>query len=267
MIELRSLAKSYRTGARVGDAVRPVDLTIRRGELVSIVGHSGSGKSTLLRLVGGIARPDSGTVTIDGQSLWELGDRALSRLRNEKLGFVYQFASLVPTLTAEENVRLPTAFGPARPRPDAAQLLREVGLGDKAGRYSSELSGGEQQRVAIARAFVNAPAIVLADEPTGDLDEETEDEVMRFFERVNRERGVTIVMVTHSSELAGRAGRRLRMRAGVLTELDGRHEAGAQADAAEGDRARAALVAMPGHGGGEAEATARPARQRRPGTW
>ncbi len=219
MIALRSLSRTYRSGSRVVHAVRPVDLTIRRGELVSIVGHSGSGKSTLLSLIGGIARPDTGSVTIDGRSLWELSDRELSRLRNEKLGFVYQFASLVPTLTAEENVLLPTVFGGNGRREDARRLLAEVGLGDKAGRYPSQLSGGEQQRVAIARAFVNAPSIVLADEPTGELDEETEADVMRFFERAQRERNVTVVMVTHSSELAVRAGRRLRMRHGALEEL------------------------------------------------
>jgi ABC-type lipoprotein export system ATPase subunit len=225
MIELRGISKTYRAGGREIRAVAPLDLCIREGELVSIVGHSGSGKSTLLSLAGGIARPDTGAVVVDGQDLWKLDDGALSRLRNARFGFVYQFASLVPTLTAVENVLLPTVFGGKGNRKDALALLGEVGLGDKAGRYPTELSGGEQQRVAIARAFVNAPGTVLADEPTGDLDEETEADVMRYFERVNRERRVTIVLVTHSTELAVRAGRRLRMRNGAVEDVTGPHAA------------------------------------------
>ncbi len=219
MIQLQGLSKTYRLSGQEIRAVRPLDLTIGQGEFVSIVGHSGSGKSTLLSLIGGIARPDSGTVRVDGEDIWKLDDRRMSRLRNERFGFIYQFASLVPTLTAVENVLLPTVFGAARPRGDAERLLAQVGLGDKGGRYPSELSGGEQQRVAIARAFIHAPRIVLADEPTGDLDEETEEDIMRFFEQVNRERNVTTVLVTHSSELAVRAGRRLRMRHGAVEEL------------------------------------------------
>jgi ABC-type lipoprotein export system ATPase subunit len=225
VIELRGISKTYRAGGREIRAVAPLDLSIREGELVSIVGHSGSGKSTLLSLVGGIARPDAGAVVVDGQDLWKLDDNALSRLRNARFGFVYQFASLVPTLTAVENVLLPTVFGGKGTRNDALALLGEVGLGDKAGRYPTELSGGEQQRVAIARAFVNAPATILADEPTGDLDEETEADVMRYFERVNRDRRVTIVLVTHSTELAVRAGRRLRMRNGAVEDVTGPHAA------------------------------------------
>ncbi|HEY6004629.1 MAG TPA: ABC transporter ATP-binding protein [Anaeromyxobacter sp.] len=218
MIVLEGLSKSYHVSSRTIRAVLPVDLTIATGELVSIVGHSGSGKSTLLSLVGGIARPDTGRVVVEGEDIGTLDDRRLSRLRNERFGFVYQFASLVPTLTAEENVLLPTVFGGKKGR-DARALLDEMGLGDKATRYPSELSGGEQQRVAIARAFVCSPSVVLADEPTGELDEETEAEVMAFFERVNRERNVTLVMVTHSAELAARAARRLRMRNGALEDV------------------------------------------------
>ncbi len=220
MIALEGLSKSYQLSGRTVRALLPVDLVIAQGELVSIVGHSGSGKSTLLSLIGGIARPDTGRVVVDGEDIRALDDRRLARLRNERFGFVYQFASLVPTLTAEENVLLPTVFG-GRARSDPRELLAEVGLGDKARRYPSELSGGEQQRVAIARAFVNAPPVVLADEPTGDLDEETEAEVMAFFERINRERRVTLVMVTHSSELGARAHRRLRMRHGALEDVSG----------------------------------------------
>ncbi len=219
MIELRGLSKTYHASGRAIPAVRPLELVIDQGEFVSIVGHSGSGKSTLLSLIGGIARPDAGSVKIDGTDLSAFDDASLSRLRNEKLGFVYQFASLMPTLTAAENVLLPTVFGRKRPRAEAQHLLERVGLGDKNDRYPSELSGGEQQRVAIARAFINQPRIVLADEPTGDLDEETEMDIMMFFERMNRENSITMIMVTHSSELADRATRRLRMKGGGIEEL------------------------------------------------
>ena len=219
MIELRDLSKTYRVGGTVIKALMPFDLTIQQGEFVSIVGHSGSGKSTFLSLIGGIARPDTGTVSIDGANIWGFGDRALSKLRNEKFGFVYQFASLIPTLTATENVLLPTAFGGSKSAADAVQLLKQVGLGDKLDRYSSELSGGEQQRVAIARAFIHDPRIILADEPTGDLDEETEAEIMSFFEKINKEKSVTMIMVTHSSEIAQRAPRKFRMKHGVIEEL------------------------------------------------
>ncbi len=218
MIELKGISKSYHISDRTINAVLPVDLTVRKGEFVSLVGHSGSGKSTFLSLLGGIAKPDTGVVLIEGKDIWKYDDRRMSRMRNETFGFVYQFASLLPTLNAEENVLLPTVFGGQRRRDEALRLLEAVGLGDKAGRYPSELSGGEQQRVAIARAFINAPGIILADEPTGDLDEETEADIMTFFETMNRERNVTILLVTHSSELARRATRRLRMKQGMLGE-------------------------------------------------
>ncbi len=220
MIELKGLSKTYNISGTIIKAVLPVDLTIRQGEFVSIVGHSGSGKSTFLSLIGGIARPDTGTVLVDGENIWEYNDARLSKLRNAKYGFVYQFSSLIPTLTATENVLLPTVFGEKKSKDDAVALLRLVGLGDKVNRYPSELSGGEQQRVAIARAFINDPKIILADEPTGDLDEETEAEIMAFFERVNKEKNVTMIMVTHSSEIALRAASRFRMKNGVLEKLN-----------------------------------------------
>ncbi|HUI68205.1 MAG TPA: ABC transporter ATP-binding protein [Nitrospirota bacterium] len=220
MIELKGLSKTYTISGQKIKAVQPLDLTIQQGEFVSIVGHSGSGKSTFLSLIGGIARPDTGTVTVDGTNIWEYDDTRLSKLRNEKYGFVYQFASLIPTLTATENVLLPTVFGGKKTAEDAVKLLKLVGLGDKVNRYPSELSGGEQQRVAIARAFIHEPEVILADEPTGDLDEETESEIMGFFEKINREKKVTMIMVTHSSEIALRAPSRLRMKHGVLEKLN-----------------------------------------------
>ncbi len=219
MIELKGLSKTYTVSGNIIKAVQPVDMTIQQGQFVSIVGHSGSGKSTFLSLIGGIARPDTGTVSIDGTNIWGYDDTRLSKLRNEKFGFVYQFASLIPTLTATENVLLPTVFGGRKAASDAENLLKLVGLGDKTGRYPSELSGGEQQRVAIARAFINDPEIILADEPTGDLDEETEAEIMSFFEKINREKNVTVIMVTHSSEIALRAPSRYRMKHGIFEKL------------------------------------------------
>ena len=220
MIELKGLSKSYAISGKIIKALQPLDLSIEQGNFVSIVGHSGSGKSTFLSLVGGIARPDTGTVTVDGADIWDYDDSRLSKLRNEKFGFIYQFASLIPTLTATENVLLPTVFGGKKTMDDAVRLLQLVGLGDKAGRYPSELSGGEQQRVAIARAFIHDPEIILADEPTGDLDEETEAEIMTFFEKINRDKNVTMIIVTHSSEIALRAAKRFRMKQGVFEKLN-----------------------------------------------
>jgi putative ABC transport system ATP-binding protein/lipoprotein-releasing system ATP-binding protein len=220
MIELKDLSKTYRVSDRIVNAVLPTTLSIEQGDFVSIVGHSGSGKSTLLSLIGGIAKPDKGAVVIDGTNIREYDDRKLSKLRNDKFGFVYQFASLIPTLTAKENVLLPTVFGVQKSDADAVRLLHQVGLGDKIDRYPSELSGGEQQRVAIARAFINSPQVILADEPTGDLDEETEAEIMAFFEKVKKEKKVTMIMVTHSSELALRAASRFRMKQGLLEKLN-----------------------------------------------
>ncbi len=220
MIELKGLSKTYTVSGKTIKAVKPLDLKIEQGQFVSVVGHSGSGKSTLLSLIGGIARPDTGSVSIDGKNIWAYDDRSLSKLRNEKYGFVYQFASLIPTLTATENVLLPTVFGGNKTVADAENLLKLVGLGDKKDRYPSELSGGEQQRVAIARAFIHGPEVILADEPTGDLDEETEAEIMAFFEKINRDNNVTMIMVTHSSEIALRAPTRLRMKNGELEKLN-----------------------------------------------
>lgn len=218
-LSLNSVTKAYRSAGQTVLAVSSTTVSVRSGEFLSIVGHSGSGKSTLLSLMGSIQRPDSGTVLLDGTDLWSISDTDRSRLRNTRFSFVYQFPSLVPTLTAEENVLLPTIFGGTAKLPDAERLLELVGLGNKMKRYPGELSGGEQQRVSIARAFINEPSYLLADEPTGDLDEETEGDIMSLFERFNRDNNVTIIMVTHNTDLAARAVRRFRMRHGVLEEL------------------------------------------------
>ncbi|RMG02144.1 MAG: ABC transporter ATP-binding protein, partial [Nitrospirae bacterium] len=181
MIEVLNLTKTYRIDSEVIKAVDNVSFTIGDGEFISILGHSGSGKTTLLSLIGGLTRPDSGTVRIDGTDIWQIPDDELALLRNRKINFIYQFSSLVPTLNVVENVLLPTAFSKERSGKEydfALELLEMVGIADKEKAYPAQLSGGQQRRAAIARAFVNNPSIILADEPTGDLDEETEAEIM-----------------------------------------------------------------------------------------
>lgn len=223
MIEVREVTKKYRAGNQEIFAVNSVSLHCNRGEYISIVGHSGSGKTTLLSLIGGLTRPDNGDILIGGKSILSMDDNSLSEFRNRKINFVFQFSSLIPTLTSLENVMLPIVFSSERKkekeiREEAISLLDSMGLGDKVEAYPSQLSGGQQRRVAIARAFINNPEIILADEPTGDLDEETEAEVIRFFKKMNEERGITFIVVTHSSTIANEAKRVLRMHNGRLIE-------------------------------------------------
>jgi len=218
-IIVENITKTYLVDDAPIDAVRSVSLTIEKGDFISIVGHSGSGKTTLLSMIGGITRPSSGKVLFDGEDIHALASDRVSEYRCEKIGFMFQFASLLPILTVKENLLLPTVF---RPRPagqeaaKAEELLRLVGLMDKINAYPAQLSGGQQRRVAIARAFMNDPALVLADEPTGDLDEETEGDMMRFFTTMNDARGVTFIMVTHNTDLARQTKRHLRMNQGSL---------------------------------------------------
>ena len=216
MIELKAVSKTFSVSRSPVAALRTLDLEIPSGQFVSIVGHSGSGKSTLLSLIGGLARPDTGTVKVDGVDIWGFDDRSRSRMRNEKFGFIYQFSSLLPTLTAVENVLLPTAFGSARPRAAAVRLLERVGLGDKAARYPSQLSGGEQQRVAIARALANQPSILLADEPTGNLDVKNSGLVFDLLMQLAKEQGQAVILVTHNPEIAQRCDATRPMRDGVF---------------------------------------------------
>ena len=200
-------------------AVSDVNLAIAQGEFVVILGHSGSGKTTLLSLIGGLTVPDSGEVLVRGVENWRQSDNALSDMRNATIGFVFQFASLIPTLTALENVLLPLTFGrvPRGSQAQARDILARVGLADKMNAFPGQLSGGQQRRIAIARAFINQPAIILADEPTGDLDEETEGDILRIFKEYN-EGGTTFVVVTHNMHLAQTQNnaRVLEMRQGVL---------------------------------------------------
>ena len=221
MIEVRELNKKYDVDGQSLKAVDNVSLTIESGENVSIIGHSGSGKTTLLSLIGGLTRPDAGSVLIDNVNIWSMNDDRMSEFRNKKISFIYQFSSLIPTLTALENILLPTAFGDYAEDIEgyAKELLNIVGLADKVNSYPSHLSGGQQRRVAVARAFINSPEIVLADEPTGDLDEESEKEVIELFRRMNEERKITFVIVTHNKEVAAKATRQLMMKHGILSDI------------------------------------------------
>ncbi len=221
MIEVRGITKKYDIDGQILKAVDDVSFSAKEGEMISIIGHSGSGKTTLLSLIGGLTKPDSGQVLIDDSDIWTMDDDSLSEFRNRKISFIYQFSSLIPTLTSIENIMLPTAFGNYGEDIEgyAKELLDVVGLKDKMGAYPSHLSGGQQRRVAIARAFINRPGIVLADEPTGDLDEETETEVLGLFSRINRENATTFIIVTHNKEIASRAGKQLRMSNGVLSDI------------------------------------------------
>lgn len=221
-IEVSDLTKIYSVGGQQITAVEGVSLTIGRGEFVSVVGHSGSGKTTLLSIIGGIMKPTTGRVLFEGEDICTFDDDRLSAYRNEKIGFMFQFASLLPMLTATENVMLPGLFGKKRNTGDqgkALELLNLVGIGDRGDAYPSQLSGGQQRRVAIARALMYEPGVILADEPTGDLDEETESDIMELFRRLNREKKMTFIFITHNLELAGMAHRKLRMTHGALFEV------------------------------------------------
>ncbi|MFC1769734.1 ABC transporter ATP-binding protein [Nitrospirota bacterium] len=217
---LKELKKNFVLEENTFSAVESLSLEIERGEFISIIGHSGSGKTTLLSMLGGILSPTSGQVLFEGTDIYSLNEDELAAYRAARVGYMFQFASLLPVLTAKENLLLPTLFkgdGDASKKDARAiELLDMVGLADKVSAYPSQLSGGQQRRVAIARAMMNDPEIMLADEPTGDLDEETEAEMMALFHRINKEQNVTFVLVTHSSELAKEATRRFRMEKGVL---------------------------------------------------
>jgi ABC-type lipoprotein export system ATPase subunit len=225
MIALRDVTKTYTLGKdRSVEAVRGVSLEIERGEFVILTGRSGSGKTTLLNLVAGMTRPTAGQVLLEGTDLWGLSDREQSLLRNRKLGFVFQFPSLLPSLTALENVVLPTMFGEQNgpdPYERATQLLGEVGLLDKLASYPRQLSAGQQQRVVVARALINSPELLLADEPTSDLDEQTEQEIMSLFREIHGRTGVTILLVTHTSQLVSYGTRALRMSGGLIADATG----------------------------------------------
>jgi putative ABC transport system ATP-binding protein len=215
MIQLRGVSKTVESGGRPLTILHPLDLTIPSGQFIAIVGPSGSGKSTLLGLIAGLDAPTRGEIVIDDTDITKLSEDGLAKLRGEKIGFVFQFFHLVPSLTAFENILVPMEIAGRRDAvPRATQLLEEVGLSDRGHHYPSQLSGGEQQRVAIARALANDPLIVLADEPTGNLDSTTGRHIMDLLLDVHRRRKSTLILVTHDHDLAGLADERLVLRDG-----------------------------------------------------
>ncbi|HTX41476.1 MAG TPA: ABC transporter ATP-binding protein [Acidobacteriaceae bacterium] len=222
MIEVRGLKKSIRNGARRVEILRGIDLTIPKGQFAAIMGASGSGKSTLLGLLAGLDSPSEGEVILDGMSIGNLEEDRLAEVRGRRIGFVFQSYQLIPTLTALENVMLPhelNANGDARRK--AESLLEAVGLKERLHHYPVQLSGGEQQRVALARAFVLEPPVVLADEPTGNLDSANGQHVLELLVERQRESGTTLVLVTHDAQVAARADRRIQLRDGLVVADDG----------------------------------------------
>ncbi len=218
-VEAVDVTRSYRLGGVAVEALRGVSLTIGAGEYVAVTGPSGSGKSTLMHLLGCLDRPTSGQLLVDGRDVAGLSDRDLAELRNATIGFVFQSFHLLRTASALDNVALPLIYGGVRRaerRRRATEALAAVGLAGRTGHRPTELSGGEQQRVAIARALVGEPRVLLADEPTGNLDSRNGAEVMALLERLNAERGVAVVLVTHDAEIAARARRRIHVRDGLI---------------------------------------------------
>jgi putative ABC transport system ATP-binding protein len=221
VIEVHSVTKELKLGQHTVHALRGVNMTIYRGEMVGIVGPSGSGKSTLLGIIGGLDSPSAGKILIDGIDISHMNENKLTEIRNEKIGFIFQFFNLIPTLTALENVALPIQFARKtnfNPNRRAKELLELLGLADRFHHRPSQLSGGQQQRVAIARALANEPPLLLADEPTGNLDSESSAKVLEALEDIRRTIGTTVIIVTHDPKLAGRADRTLLLQDGQIVE-------------------------------------------------
>jgi putative ABC transport system ATP-binding protein len=219
MYKLTGVTRDYQKGRGTVRALQGVNLVIEDGEWLAIQGPTGHGKSTLLQILGGLDRPTKGVVELAGRNLARLGESKLTKVRASSIGFIFQTFNLIPTLSAQENVEtalVPLKVPPSERRARAVQALTEVGLGDRASHLPSELSGGQQQRVAVARALVKRPSVLLADEPTGNLDEGTRDEIMSLLEQLWREFGLTMVMVTHDSTVARRAQRIGRMHDGLI---------------------------------------------------
>ena len=225
LLEAQGVERVYRLGRDVEvPALRGVSFRVDAGDYVAIIGQSGSGKSTLLNLIGALDRPTGGAVRYDGRDVQEMGDTELAELRNRRIGFVFQSFHLLPRLTATENVMLPLVYrtSSARERRErAVAALTSVGLADRLDHKPTELSGGQQQRVAIARALVTEPALLLADEPTGNLDSRTGDDIMDLLERIQAERGMALVVITHSADIARRARRRIELKDGVVIAEQG----------------------------------------------
>ncbi len=223
MIKLEAVSKTYRMGRVEVQALRGIDLLVESGEFVAIMGASGSGKSTLMNIIGCLDVPTTGRYFLDGTDVARLGDDQLAIIRNRKIGFVFQSFNLIPRTTALHNVEMPLIYAGARNRrPRALAALESVGLADRAGHQPTELSGGQQQRAAIARALVTNPAILLADEPTGNLDSASSVEIMKLLSELNREQSRTIVLITHERDIAAFARRIVELRDGLIVTDDRR---------------------------------------------
>jgi putative ABC transport system ATP-binding protein len=221
LVSIRNLHKTYQRGPERVDVLHGIDLDIAQGDFVALMGPSGSGKSTLLNLIGGLDSPTSGEIEVGGARIDRMGAGQLSQWRSDNVGFVFQFYNLMPMLTAQRNVELPlllTRLGAAQRRRNAEIALTLVGLADRTKHKPNELSGGQQQRVAIARAIVSDPALLICDEPTGDLDRQSAEEILGLLQLLNREHGKTIVMVTHDPKAAGHATHTLHLDKGTLVE-------------------------------------------------
>jgi putative ABC transport system ATP-binding protein len=221
VISVRNLVKTYQVGEHVVKALRGVNLEVQRGEFLAVTGPSGSGKSTFMHIVGCLDRPTSGQYLLDGQDVSRLSKDALAAIRNKKIGFVFQGFNLLSRTSALDNVELPLLYGgggmkAVERRNRAMQVLTAVGLADRSDHHPNQLSGGQQQRVAIARALINNPSILLADEPTGNLDTRTSIEVMGIFQRLNEERGITVVLITHEADIAEYGTRTVLFRDGLV---------------------------------------------------
>jgi putative ABC transport system ATP-binding protein len=219
LVRVHDVHKEYRRGSERIDVLQGIDLDIPQGDFLALMGPSGSGKTTLLNLIGGLDRPTSGVVEVAGEPISRLSDGQLAKWRSRHIGFIFQFYNLLPVLTAERNVELPlllTALSKAQRRQHVATALGVVGLADRARHYPRQLSGGQEQRVGIARAIVTDPTLLLCDEPTGDLDRKSGDEILDLLQALNREHGKTIIMVTHDPHAAARARRTLHLDKGEL---------------------------------------------------
>jgi len=250
MYRLTDVTKLYRKGRQTVPAVRQLNLVIDDGQWLAVQGRTGHGKSTLLNLLGGLDRPTSGTIELDGQDLGRLSEDRVTRLRARSIGFIFQTFNLVPTLSAAENVEaalIPLRIGAAERRRRVGAALDSVGLANRARHLPGELSGGQEQRAAIARALVKEPTVLLADEPTGNLDEDTRDEIINLLEKLWRERGLTLILVTHDTAIAQRAERVGVMSTGLLTVRPvGRHRPADLSSAPTGTPAGGPATAPPG---------------------
>jgi len=216
MLEAKNIHKSYRNGKKTLEVLKGVDLNIERGKFVAIVGPSGAGKSTLLHILGGLDNPTQGKVIFEKKDIYSLDDRAISHLRNRKVGFIFQFYNLLSELTVLENVMIPAEIAGLNPRSAALDLLDKMGLKERAGHFPGQLSGGEKQRVAIARGLINNPHLLLCDEPTGNLDSKTGEEIISVIKKINLENSMAVVMVTHNIELTKQANEVYQLKDGIL---------------------------------------------------